>query len=163
MIARRILYLTLVIQTAVFLAVLLLTTITRAEELPAAPETAGIAISSPRKPIVEPFMASKVNRALVGGEFLTRTMDIISTHQDQDYAKICHCLHEASLPNVVAQHMPLMTAYSLGVAAGYTLLADELWKHNHHKISRAVLMFDISYDGRDSINNWALLGSKVKK
>jgi hypothetical protein len=121
-----------------------------AETLPNAPQPA----------LKQPFLSSRVNRSLVAAEFTTRLLDAIST--EQFIHNPCHCFHEAGSFAFAAQHAPLQYGYSLGVAAGYTMLSKELWKHGHRKLARGVLMFDIAYDAKVGVVNNEMLVRRKK-
>src|ERR1700733_653583 len=123
-------------------------TVANCEDLPESP----IITTTPSRPVTQPFLANRLNRSLVAGEFTVRLLDAISTRQA--LSDPCKCLVEKSLPQFIAKSTPLMLSYSLGTAAAYTFVADKLWKH-HKRLSRGLLMFDISYDSAvGPKNNW---------
>lgn len=147
-------------------ALLLLFPLTAAavEPLPDAPK--------PHHARVEPFLANKLNRALVISDFSARMMDAVSTHAF--LTDSCNCFMEKGTfygtfsMRPIAESNAGMYLYSAGMAAAFSLASGYLWtrgqhSHHHQKLykfaARAVLAYDIQSEARFDVNNWVLISN----
>jgi len=108
------------------------------------------------------FTQSKINLALIAGEYSVRTMDLISTEQNLNNP--CGCVYETNVPEATA-HVWSLVAYSEGIATVDVLAARYVWnKGNHskhpkmyHAISRLIMAADIANDGNAVVSNIRLM------
>ncbi len=126
-----------------------------AQELPDAPMVKAARVG-PAIPIVNRFSDNRTNRWLLRIDAGIRLNDAASTYV-MDGSGICPTCHETQLPSALAKSLPEMLAYSFAVHEGVKYGASLLWKHNHHKLARALVIADIVGDGYSGINNWTIL------
>jgi hypothetical protein len=131
-----------------------------AQELPDAPMVRQAMAHLGIKPIeINRFSDNPTNRWLLRADLGVRVNDAMSTYV-MDGTGICPTCRETQLPASLAKSLPGMLAYSFAVHEGVKYGASLLWRHNHHKLARALVIGDIVGDAYPGIRNWTILSPK---
>ena len=93
--------------------------------------------------------------SLIATDASVRALDVISTHR-----MLTQGDHELILPKFIANHTPVMAAYSSGCVASDYFWARTLTKHHHPKLARLVVAVDASQDAFWAIKNITLKPGK---
>jgi hypothetical protein len=92
-----------------------------------------------------------VEWSLLSVDASTRALDVYSTHK-----MIENGYHEIILPRFIADHTPVMAAYSAGTVAMDYFVTRRLEKHGHRKLAHLVTSIDICQDAPWAIRNMFL-------
>src|SRR6267142_1700380 len=126
------------------------------QELPDAPAMVKAVHTTPAPPIVKRFSDYRSNRWLLRADFAIRINDAASTYV-MDGTGVCPTCRETQLPSALAKNLPGMLMYSFAVHEGIKYGSELLWRHNHHRMARALVIGDIAGDGYAGMHNWTIL------
>jgi len=145
---------------AVLLGLVFISAVCSAQELPDAPAMVKAVHTSPAPPIVKRFSDYRSNRWLLRADFAIRINDAASTYV-MDGTGVCPTCRETQLPSSLAKNLPGMLMYSFAVHEGVKYGAELLWRHNHHRLARAVVIADIVGDAYPGMKNWTILSGNT--
>jgi hypothetical protein len=92
--------------------------------------------------------ADKVEWSLLAADASSRALDVYSTHQ-----MLANGHHEIVLPKFIADHTPVMAAYSAGTVVMDYFVTRRLEKHGHRTLARLVTSIDLAQDAPWAVHN----------
>ena len=105
-------------------------------------------------PTVHQAMLDRAEWSLLAAAAASRTLDYSGTWRDQHAS--CHCLHEDNLPDLIANHKPMLAAFEAGAVATDFLLATTFQKRHHSLLAKLALGADVIVVLPTAINNYLL-------
>src|ERR1700677_2779536 len=92
--------------------------------------------------------ADKVEWSLLAADASSRALDVYSTRQ-----MIANGHHEIVLPKFIANHTPVIAAYSAGTVVMDYIVTRRLERHGHRKLARLATSIDIGQDAPWAVHN----------
>ncbi len=90
----------------------------------------------------------RTEKALLLADLGSRALDVYSTHE-----MLTQGYHELILPKFIANHTPVMAAYSGATVLADYWLARRLEKSGHRKLAHVATMIDIGQDLPGAVHN----------
>lgn len=92
--------------------------------------------------------ADKVVWSLLAADASSRALDVYSTRQ-----MLANGHHEIVLPKFIADHTPVMAAYSAGTVVMDYIVTRRLERHGHRTLARLATSIDIGQDAPWAVHN----------